>query len=509
MNYKELYVKQKKYKNSEDILNKLNAYNQYEQKPQIKKNLFDFNEGELRDSIKNIANKLTSSSIEIYVSIIRQYIEWADKEQYRTNKITDYKECLKKIQSELDIEARRTELESMLSREEVYKLGKEWNNKQESAIIALLFEGICGREFSEIRTLQACNINHKDNEIILKSRKITVPTELIEMLKVADKETVLYKDKGKKKFSYISSNYLFKIAYVGYTVGTNIINDIIDIQTIPRRLNYIGDNINFKLKSNNIKKSGICYYMSLFELKERKEPSLHTIAKILYRFDIKASIRNCYDFKKLYALYKRANKYKVLNMDEESIKIYNEINNYKIDTKFLYDKIDDKDMDNTSEFFMNCKADEELGIHGEQFIEGYLTTNKCFDFEIQYLENVTSTNCGYDFKVLTSNFLEKYLEIKATKNNTSNLVLYITRKEMEIAYKKGEDYYLCIVCFVDRTPKNLYIIKNPIIHLGLEKIIDSLINTKKNSLETCEIWPVQYMIKLDKIIIEKSKRIRI
>lgn len=444
MNYKELYIKEKQYKNSKDILNKL----------------------------------------------------------------TDYKECLKKIQNELDTSAKQKELEDMLSRKDIYDISKNWSNKQESAIVALLFEGICGKTFSEIKTLQSKDIDDNNNVITLQNRSLFIPKELIDILKIANNETVLYKDKGNIKYSYIPSNYLFKITNVGDTIETNSTGYAIEKQTISRRLNYIGNNIGFTLKSNNIKKSGICYYMSLFEGIEHVEPSLQTIAKILNRFDIRANIKNCYDFKNLYSFYKLSNKYQKIKINEDSIKIYNEINSYVVDTKFLYDKKEDNDLSSERNFFINHKANEKLGLNGETFIESYLKVNNCFDFEIQNIENVTKNYCGYDFKIVTTDYSQKKLEIKSTENNYNNII-YLTRKELEVSYKSGDNYYLCIIYFEKEVPVNFYIIKNPIKHFRLEKAIDSLINVKNDDLCLCEIWPVQYMIKLDKSILEEARYIEL
>ncbi len=100
----------------------------------------------------------------------------------------------------------------------------------------------------------------------------------------------------------------------------------------------------------------------------------------------------------------------------------------------------------------------------EYFLTQFHAGNTDFEGKI---EDCRSLGCGYDFKI-TFNTTTKYIEVKGRSGAEGGLLF--TNKEWDVAKDKGDDFYLCLVSEVARTPK-VQILQNPASFFEAEKYV--------------------------------------
>ena len=112
------------------------------------------------------------------------------------------------------------------------------------------------------------------------------------------------------------------------------------------------------------------------------------------------------------------------------------------------------------------------GITGEK-AEKYFQNNWQLHYpEFFNIENKTKDGCGYDFKLIDDNNLEKYIEVKGMKGATGGILL--TSKEWEVAIEKTNNFDLFIVSDINER-QSVKIITNPAQNLIPKKQVQTVI----------------------------------
>jgi len=112
------------------------------------------------------------------------------------------------------------------------------------------------------------------------------------------------------------------------------------------------------------------------------------------------------------------------------------------------------------------------GITGEK-AEKYFQNNWQSHYpDYSNIENKTKDGCGYDFKLIADDNLEKYIEVKGMKNTTGGILL--TSKEWEVAIEQTNNFDLFIVSDINES-RSVKIITNPAKNLIPKKQVQTVI----------------------------------
>lgn len=160
----------------------------------LNKDLYDFNIDEIADLIYSL-NPSTKAAARSSISIIRTYIDWA---------ISRRKNNINPLDSVLPDWHQRFIDESdmpFLTKRQIDETIEQTINYQSAVIISLLFEGVGGKEISELRNLKLEHVNQDTNEIILfndegQSRTISVSEQCIKLIIGAYNQQEFYKSNG-------------------------------------------------------------------------------------------------------------------------------------------------------------------------------------------------------------------------------------------------------------------------------------------------------------------------
>ena len=123
---------------------------------------------------------------------------------------------------------------------------------------------------------------------------------------------------------------------------------------------------------------------------------------------------------------------------------------------------------------------KEKGNIGEKIVEKYIIQKYTGSIVKKQLDHV-----GYDFQVCVGDSVS-CVEVKTT--NEGNNRFFMSSNEVRIAKEKEDMYYVFFVCLNKYDGGTIYVIKNPFVVLGLNKIYEQTeINEsallKINSLE--------------------------
>jgi hypothetical protein len=156
------------------------------------KDLYDFTLSEFEEVIYLLAPTKLSSAMN-YGSILRKYVEWASGHGLRKDKMNP----LASMKGKSDFE-KFVPQQTLIRKDHLDDALSELDSYRDIAIILSIFEGILGRNSSEIRTLKVGNIDKVNNKIKLTNvdryetteREIIVSDFLIDALLAADQEEV-------------------------------------------------------------------------------------------------------------------------------------------------------------------------------------------------------------------------------------------------------------------------------------------------------------------------------
>jgi len=156
---------------------------------QFNKSLYEFNQTEIEDLIKS--KKLDSlNSVKLYVNVIKSFIRYCVETGYATHDPlgnVNNSEWIKQF-----IPAEKPYLPDYKLNELVDKC----INPQDAVVLQLLFEGVCGKEYSELLNLKVSDVNTKDSTLKLnnqgKIRYLEVSQKCIDLIFQADKQEDYY-----------------------------------------------------------------------------------------------------------------------------------------------------------------------------------------------------------------------------------------------------------------------------------------------------------------------------
>lgn len=262
----------------------------------LQKDVYNFNLVEIGKVIKN-ANPHSPFVARSYGRLLSKYISWAIEPMgLRENNIHPMKGVDDSWYDSLVDKTKKTHW----SKEEFIELLEKLPNAQDQAFLALMFEGVVGNKFEELRNISYYDIDWNNNELTVRERndyKIKLDDVFMRFLKNAndaqvyrtfDKETGGYKERD-----LLSSNYLFK----------NIKSrakerDPVSYQVFYNRLNNIKNEFELEyLTPNAVKQSGMIYMAA--EIIREKQKSGQNVEMSYSDFE-KIGIK--YDYSKIHTV---------------------------------------------------------------------------------------------------------------------------------------------------------------------------------------------------------------
>lgn len=188
------------------------------------KDLYDFN----LDEIKQLLYILKATKLSTVMhsgNIIQNYIRWAIEQDLRTDNINPLDAV---ASGEFYKQFLDTSEQTLFSEDEIMDVVKECINYQDKAVILGLYEGIYGRQYSELLSLKMSSLEeieddpeyyyaHLFNESVdgYKERTLKITSKLFNILRIANNEDVYFKNNG-LEFEGMrnNKNYLVKSDYI-------------------------------------------------------------------------------------------------------------------------------------------------------------------------------------------------------------------------------------------------------------------------------------------------------
>lgn len=188
------------------------------------KDLYDFN----LDEIKQLLYILKATKLSTVMhsgNIIQNYIRWAIEQDLRTDNINPLDAV---ASGEFYKQFLDTSEQTLFSEDEIMDVVKECINYQDKAVILGLYEGIYGRQYSELLSLKMSSLEeieddpkyyyaHLINESVdgYKERTLKITSKLFNILRIANNEDVYFKNNG-LEFEGMrnNKNYLVKSDYI-------------------------------------------------------------------------------------------------------------------------------------------------------------------------------------------------------------------------------------------------------------------------------------------------------
>lgn len=169
----------------------------------------------------------------------------------------------------------------------------------------------------------------------------------------------------------------------------------------------------------------------------------------------------------------------------------------------------DKKRNNEIKTLKSYEPDAKLGDLGEEYIESLLISQASITNKVSNIERISKTRTnyfpGYDIEVKLKDNTIIGVEVKSTRVASGNII-HITNNEIRAAAKMGDNYYLVIVVYSDKSEivKQVYKLKNPISFLELEdKDLEKLVEIKQTG--KAEFYPQQYTLKIEKSLLSNNK----
>lgn len=247
------------------------------------KDLYDFTLSEFEEVIYLLAPTKLSSAMN-YGSILRKYVEWASKQGLRKDKmnplnVVNGKEFYEKFIPK-PILLRADDLDFALS---------QIDNYRDIVIIQSIFEGILGRESSEIRNLKVDDINQAEKTVRLtnvgrygeiEEREIVISDYLLIAMLRANEETNYKSNLGDETLSNKKTTKLKISPFIVKSTKEDEVKQTLISQTVSR----FGAKINMnKLSPHDIRNSGMLKMAKDLYIKDQKmrldRSDIHEICK--------------------------------------------------------------------------------------------------------------------------------------------------------------------------------------------------------------------------------------
>jgi predicted HNH restriction endonuclease/integrase len=157
------------------------------------KDLYNFDEKDLLNCFKVMADNHSRTSLRSLFSICKLYVEWAINTSLKKNDVNPFVNI--KFEEVWEI-IKKTNIEKQyFSEEEIWKIKTKSINEQDTICIIPAFYGIKGHNSYELINLKDEDIDEVNNTIKLVddsglTRKLKIPQELIKLFKEAREQTI-------------------------------------------------------------------------------------------------------------------------------------------------------------------------------------------------------------------------------------------------------------------------------------------------------------------------------
>lgn len=252
----------------------------------LEKDLYSMNLTELGKSIEN-TNPYNLNVAKSTGRFISQYLTWCTENGYRESNINP----LKGVDDEFYDKYVDKSKKIHFSFDEFLTLleDKSLHNAQDKSFLFLMFEGLMGEQFSELRELTINDINWDENKIFIKSRNqyIEVSKECIKYLEKTINEKTYYNYNSKTKDfnerELLPSPYVFKTtksprSTEGQMVGMSMLytrlhalKEILDLQYLTP--NAIKQSGMIKMTVDIYNEEGVIGYEQLAKVGEKYDYS--------------------------------------------------------------------------------------------------------------------------------------------------------------------------------------------------------------------------------------------
>ncbi|MGM9987366.1 MAG: hypothetical protein ACI35O_09080 [Bacillaceae bacterium] len=255
----------------------------------LKRDLAQFNDEEISLVMHNI-NPVNLRSSKRYGGIIKSYIDWAMANGYGTGSNINVLAGMSDDFYKDFVGVKKTNI----NKDELQEILSEIVNDQDKLPIALAFEGVAGEDLHEQRYLTIDCI--KDDNILEiptfegETRTVEVSSELIDLIKKTDEQTVYQFKNGKttaknKDSELNNSDYVLKKP----ARGGSFENEPIAKSVLYSRLRIVSEDTGYpQLTYKNIQQSGMIY-MAYEIFKETGQLTDNDYRDIAKRFNYKKS----------------------------------------------------------------------------------------------------------------------------------------------------------------------------------------------------------------------------
>lgn len=296
------YTNEDTRKNSANVFEKISVLEE-----QYNIDLYSFNKNQLYDALR-LLDATSISAISKNWSIMDRYIQWCSGEGYcppNINAQDIYKQDLKQFVNK-DAEKNKY----IKDEKEFFEVINNIPNPQDQVIIALLYEGVKGRNeqpysYEEIQNLKWSDCKYEENEILLrrdndKFRKITVNPKVMEIIKDAYHEDFYYRGEGDnvQKLSIVRSEYIVR------SIQRSDNADKVGIMTINGRIGKVKKIAEkYYLNAKSIFFSGM--FNKLQNIENERELTEKDYRDICRRYGVDISLNSWRNLREKYENFKR------------------------------------------------------------------------------------------------------------------------------------------------------------------------------------------------------------
>jgi hypothetical protein len=296
------YTNEDTKKNSKNTFEKISILEE-----QFNQDLYNFNKNQLYDALR-LLNSTSISAITKDWSIMDRYIQWCTGEGYclpNMNAQDIFKDDLKKFVNK-DAEKNKY----IKDEKELFEILNNIKNPQDSIPIALLYEGVKGRNeqpysYEEIQNLTWQDCNYDKNELLLRRdnnefRIITVSPKIMELIKDAYEEDYYYRgeDEDTQKLVIVRSDHIVR------PIKRKDNTEKVGIMTINGRIGRAKKVAGkYYLNSKSIFYSGM--FNKLQQIEQEKELTEDDYKRICKRYGVDLSINSWRYLKEKYMNFKK------------------------------------------------------------------------------------------------------------------------------------------------------------------------------------------------------------
>lgn len=220
------------------------------------KDLYDFNVLEIGKVLQN-ANPHSINVANSYMRVISKYISWCiDPIRIREDNIHPLKGIEKDWANQFVDKTKKIHF----SKEELEDIVEnKLPNAQDQAFIWMMFEGVQGQKFTELRNLNYNKVNWNKNELSLmdenhSERNIIVSNQCMRYIENAYKEFT-YKSPSEKERILVKSDFILR-----NVESPRIKSPDVSMAALYNRLSHIKQNLDLEyFTGNSIKQSGMIW----------------------------------------------------------------------------------------------------------------------------------------------------------------------------------------------------------------------------------------------------------